>query len=1097
MKTRHLLALATTLLLPGALLAQQVAQPPLATTSTISPPAPDAGDIVQLDVFNVTGEGDQGYSARDTTSGSRVRTALKDTAASIQVFTDEFLRDIGAQSIDEMLNYAGNAEEDLDDLTDGGGTLDTRTAGAGSSFRIRGISASLSVDGAQNGAPVDLYNVDRAEVASGANSILFGMDSQGGTVNLSTMSANLNRNTLKVQATLGTWTSPAVRGIPYQRLTYNYNIVLIPKKWAVGLSGVFQDGGQNSWRYWMGYHQKRINPVTTIKPFPNTTIRLGYEKGQISDATTTRWNCTDGITGYLYWLANDPNAGDGILKQNTTGGVFVPPAMTLYDPVNDLNYQMSPVVGGGYTFTYVSNNDTMYNLQGAYRSNYIMPTGRTNIGQYRLPAHLSSYYYSTLGPSGTRTNNFDRYNINIQQRIGDVTLEFFYNRNRNKSTAYGNGANEPFLYADPNPTITPITYVSAADSMPNPFAGRYFMQCGWMKTVLNQTNNLYRLTGEYTLNLKNWGRHRFVGLLEHTENDTFRDRLTEVLLDDDQYAYNYGAPDDSGNGLGRRNYVTWGDFSTYFMGEVSKPLTGIHIGSRVFHSAFATIKHQNGHVKGNTNGASLALQDYMFKDSLVTTLGLRVDRATYKVEDFSRCEPGDPAVLNGTKAVNELRLNGVWTPRPTVIPYTLTAGAVWHAIKHVSLTGNYSTNRGQPRQDGRTVLPTGDIPSPTRGTTFDYGVTFDLAGDYKTLVLIVTKFATRQYNDASIGGIDGDASAVIGGDGAGSNNLGSVNLFNIMDALYFLAPTAAVGNCTYLPGGAWPTLNGTITGPGKGPLSAAQYAATAPTELYPYGHPPVYTAGSADTASDGYEFTLTSQPTNSITLRFTFTYTKRQRTALLPEIFDYFNTNIPKWLEMAARNNPDTHAPYMVVDATGNAPVATPLLEYVRKQLYGNGGARDGINTELFNASTILGQRPYNIRFTGKYAFQDGLLKGLSLGASARYRSPNLMIDPYNRSVAAALAQPPASATDLYIDPSMYYGTRNTMRGNSLTSIDPFASYKCKLFGGRANLTLQLNIYNLMDQGVVTVSAMTVDSIPRRTYINPPRTYRLTATIDF
>lgn len=1118
----------------GVARAQRVAQPELdqlATTGTVAPApaaipvtttaatpppatsAPAADEVVEMSPFTVSANNDEGYMARETTSGSRVRTSLRDTSASISVFTQDFLNDVGAQSIEEMLSFATNTEVALDDDSDDGGTLDSRSAGAGTQFRIRGLAATVAVDGAEAVGPVDLYNVDGAEVSSGANSILFGGGGQGGTVTLSSLGANLQRNTFNVQATLGTWSSPALTStsIPFKRLSYKYNVALIPKKWAIKLSGLLQDGGNSSWRKWMGLHDKRFNPTTTIKPFKNTTIKIGYEKGRQRDATATRWNLTDDISAYTYWLENYPEevTNGGIMR---SFGATVPSMTNLWDPVDEVYYSRNPytsVAGtGSPSFVYISNDGSFHDVRGSYRSERIVPPGRKQAHQYRLDPSISSYYYSTLGPGAVRLNDFNSWKFNISQRIGRVNLDFTYTRNRNNSSALGNGSNEVYMRYDPNPTIGAANYTSSADNQPNSFAGLPYAEYGAMRTVVDRTTEAFRLQGEYSLNLKKYGRHRFIGMLERTTRDNFRDRQSEYLVDEHQRTYNQLADHTAnpGGSFQRRNYFIPGDFSTYHGGAFT-PLTGLEIAGRLFHSAFATTSRENNHVKTSSDAAMLAIQNYFFNGDLVTTLGGRFEKATYKSEGTYRAPVDDPLVLNKSKILNEWVLDGNWKSRPVSNPYTFSSGGVWHITNRLSSRINYSTNRGSPRDDGRTTLPSGDLPELTKGRSLDYGVTFDVTGKGKWW-LTITAFDTRQRGDAAIGNVNGDTGVADEGV-AGNSQLGADSLFNIYDALYFLAPTNSNASPNGIQGGNWPEG----TGPGMGPMSAAEYAFALPSPLrpdgspgiYPYGHPPVYTAGTRDTTSQGYEIELSANPTKSLSLRFTFSYTQRFRAAILPELFAFYNnpnTGIKHWLELAKTPNPDSpDGIYWVVDNTdsNNPNKSIPLFNYVREQIYGSGGVRDDINQVLFDQSQILGQSPYKLTFVPRYAFQTGRLKGLSLSASFRYNAPRNSIDPYNRTLKYALDSVPSDATDLAIDPDMYFGptARNTIKGRSTNSVSAMIAYKCKIFGGRSNLRLQLNVNNIFTNDIVVNGAMTTDGIARRVYLVAPRQFKFTTTLDF
>ena len=85
---------------------------PVAVSGQVAPaavPVVAAGDkVVELSPFEVRAEDDSGYQAMNTTSGSRLATSLKDTAASISPFTPEFLSDIAATNVKNLTNsYLG------------------------------------------------------------------------------------------------------------------------------------------------------------------------------------------------------------------------------------------------------------------------------------------------------------------------------------------------------------------------------------------------------------------------------------------------------------------------------------------------------------------------------------------------------------------------------------------------------------------------------------------------------------------------------------------------------------------------------------------------------------------------------------------------------------------------------------------------------------------------------------------------------------------------------------------------------------------------------------------------------------------------------
>jgi len=1154
------------------LFSQQVAQPALtgtaATTTTgttaVAPvtvattgTTADGEEIINLSPFNVTGARDVGYESIDTASGSRVRTALRDTPASIVPFTQEMLDDIGATTVEDLITYAPNMELGIDDDT---GNMNNAAAGyAGNSnnaIRIRGIAATTLVDYATYYTPVDRYNMGRAEISSGPNSILYGIGAQGGIVNMTRAQADAQRNKLRVTTAFGTWTSPAVTGIPYRRYIFDYNVVLKPRILGFRLLGLWQDGANNSWRYWQTAKDRRLSPNVYIKPFKNTVINIAYEQGRRRDATSNANNAADQITGWLNPV--DTTLGKSPIIETPGTGQSIPGVIT--------NIATNPTD----EFTYMNNGGApgqVFNLRQAYQTTFpwtngatdpnnpnAPSAGATNNNQIRLPQNMSSSYYSTVGPGGKRDQKFNNWDITIQQTIARFNFELSWIHSKTDNVAFTENANDVPLRGDPNRYIEPATWTAPSGApdgyaVLNPNAGDWYMEAMWFRNTEFDKNDTVHLITNYDYDLKKWGRHRIVNLLEHSENETRTTQKFEILAD--QYGVaitNALNPDTNANQLTRRNYVTPGDFRTYYAGDPTEPVTGLQIGDRIFHSTYATRKSNSSHIKQSTNSAMLLLQSYWFNNRLATLIGGRLDRASITQEQLSPVDnPTDPRIRNGSKVWNENDFNGVWTSPQYFTARTASAGAVWHVTDRLSALVNYSNNRGFPYTDGRTVLPSGDIPPLTKGSTFEYGVMFSSPDSKWNLRLV--HYDTRQDNNASItayGSVNNDIGAT----------LGSSNLFNIYDALTFLVPTGQTGTPVNY-GGNFPAGTGfDADGKPLGPMTLAQYAVRPPSLGYPNGSPPLYNSAQVGTHSQGYELTLTANPTKNLTLSFNFSYTQREKENIAADITDYFNKNIPIWLKMADPNRNggyDANGPQydaagipqgtpaytVVMPVTDSIIVPTPagtlihvtntpsLYDYILTQLYstgnviggnltGSGGnlsgngtsVRTGIDNTYFNQSGSTGGRPFKFNLTTRYSFLDGMLKGFAVGGSVRYQS--FAYQPSPDAVdkqATTLPDLPLTADspipqNLGLDQSIYNETKKMVQGHNSTIFwDFLASYRCKLFGGRTTMKLQLNIKNIFNDYIVTVGRTGIDpsgnTFPRRYYINAPRTYRLTATFDF
>jgi outer membrane receptor protein involved in Fe transport len=157
------LAALTALLGPAAGALAQTAAAPASTN-----PRP-SGDVITLSEFNVTAEGDRGYVASETLTGTRVRTPIIDLPYTVNVLTSEFFEDFGIFELSDNLVHVGS----FTGLDIGGGfTL----RGFGSSYQLRDGFFRLGRYGSSN--------IDRMEIIKGSNAAIYGRTSPGGMVNM-------------------------------------------------------------------------------------------------------------------------------------------------------------------------------------------------------------------------------------------------------------------------------------------------------------------------------------------------------------------------------------------------------------------------------------------------------------------------------------------------------------------------------------------------------------------------------------------------------------------------------------------------------------------------------------------------------------------------------------------------------------------------------------------------------------------------------------------------------------------------------------------------------------------------------------------------
>ena len=154
-------------------------------------------ETVVLSPFTVVSDKDRGYAATNSVSGSRVNTAIKDIPIPIQVITNEFISDIGATDLRKSLSYvSGITLQSQNDLENSGATYGSVYGPGGVNnpegvtsnanqvqVKIRGFITNNTLrDGFLRGNGTDSVNIERVEVVSGPNALLYGTGNFGGVV---------------------------------------------------------------------------------------------------------------------------------------------------------------------------------------------------------------------------------------------------------------------------------------------------------------------------------------------------------------------------------------------------------------------------------------------------------------------------------------------------------------------------------------------------------------------------------------------------------------------------------------------------------------------------------------------------------------------------------------------------------------------------------------------------------------------------------------------------------------------------------------------------------------------------------------------------
>jgi catecholate siderophore receptor len=197
-----------------------------------------------------------GYQALRTSTATRTDTPLRDVPQSVAVTTQQAIRDLSMQNLQDVLRYTPGAG-----FAQGEGNRDTPV------LRGNATTASLFVDGIRDDVEYyrDLYNVERVEVLLGPNAMIFGRGGAGGVVNRVTKQADWNRiREVRLQA--GSFDNRRATFDIGQGITENA---------AFRVTGLYEDSG--SYRDGVEIRRHGINPTFAFRAGNGTAFRIGYE----------------------------------------------------------------------------------------------------------------------------------------------------------------------------------------------------------------------------------------------------------------------------------------------------------------------------------------------------------------------------------------------------------------------------------------------------------------------------------------------------------------------------------------------------------------------------------------------------------------------------------------------------------------------------------------------------------------------------------------------------------------------------------------------------------------------------------------------------
>lgn len=1042
---------------------------------------------IVLSPFTVSSEKDNGYAATETLAGTRLRTNLRDVASSMSVLTPEMLRDLGANSFDEAVDFVPSSDKLTTSQSNvsGTGNFDGYNFrfGNGQQFSIRGVQVNgFSSDFFDIQAPNDGFNTESLTISRGPNSILFGTGGPAGAALVTSKRALVNRT--KTQVTVQTDRWGTVRN------ALDHNQVLPKAKAALRINALHED--RKEFRTNEGQMQKRLALALTVRPREGTIVSVLHENWQFArnQVSMSPWFSS----GLLNWVAAGRPTVDFVAADRAwtaagrtfvdSAGRSVPVAAGVvdsdglvdaqadFDPRNVLTQNNNP---GNYYLSGLGLAKPLWNLrfQPATRDDtFDGITGRNSaanalglVDQFHIPLDANFVAGSRQRPGyeswGGWTQAF------LEQKIATgLYLEIAANRAEKRVAV--------------SPLIDNFVKVDVAKYLPdsslNPGYLKPYTEIQPQLNTERNRNQDVRATLSYTFDATRWnrwlGKHSFAGLGQRSIFDSQTDR--KKLFNTASVGQTAGGwsvdPEAAQHFIVIRRYVIDGQVdnladpktlietmsTTAQQGTLAGAPTTVQPGIDQTVRLFTA--GQRSHQE--TESRSFAWQSYWLKERLVTTFGVRRDDISTRAlqgarGDYSPAIPVPASFPTGQSLANY----SYFTPAADlVLPtaaiknsgVTKTFAGVLHATTWLSLTYNTSANFTPA---GSTVTDMMGRPKKNaEGETRDLGLRFFLLNN--RVIISANYFENKVLNNgASAGNFNAGYGTIISTLRANYKNKGDTHFANMLDIYPSESPNVAsysnirtTGNevsITINPNRNWRLL---VTGSKNNIRS---------TGLYP----------------DAYEFLFTENQFSNYTGIATWK-------KMLAEFQKVGNGQVSSQFDLDPANA--THRQQATTDAT---TLSNNITAAERK--WSDAKAQEG--------AVLAPNGEYAANALVNYSFTEGRLKGLGLGLNGRWRSGG--VAGYYRLPNVGTGTPEGS-----IDVS------RPINGDAFLEFGAVASYQWKI-SPRFSSRLQLNVENLFGYDQLLLRGVGTDSngvfgtqyayVPLRWELRRPRNFKLSATFEF
>lgn len=211
--------------------------------------------IYELSDFVVTEENDKGYFSGSSTSATKANELIKNTPVNVTVLNQELLDDIGIDTTEDLAQVSAAIDTDPTSYS-----LDQ--------IRIRGFRNSFTrYNGFRRTIPRDGYNINRYDIIKGANSMIFGQASPGGTVNAIPLVANFRKDSGSIAYTFG--------NKDLSKKVFNYNKVVSDK---LAFRVMLVDNYRGYEHAYKNYDLKSRTLAVNYRPDNSSSLKFHLEK---------------------------------------------------------------------------------------------------------------------------------------------------------------------------------------------------------------------------------------------------------------------------------------------------------------------------------------------------------------------------------------------------------------------------------------------------------------------------------------------------------------------------------------------------------------------------------------------------------------------------------------------------------------------------------------------------------------------------------------------------------------------------------------------------------------------------------------------------